>query len=71
MDQTFISILPEPRFSVVGGIYPAYEYTNEIKTNLFLAMGRTRYTMYTNMFSYTFTDLRSLTGIWEISKLIE
>ena len=65
MDQTYISIVPEIRYSPIGGTYPGYEYSSDLKTNLFLGMGRSQYTMYDNMFSYQFTDLRSLTGIWE------
>ncbi len=68
MDQTFISILPEPRYSTIGGIYPSYEDSSDVKNNLFLAMGRSQYTMFTNMYTFTFTDLRSLNGIWDLSK---
>lgn len=68
MDQTFISIVPEPRYAPVGGIYPSYEYASDIKSSLLLAMGKSQWTMYSNMFAYSFTDLRSLNGIWEMSK---
>jgi hypothetical protein len=64
MDQTFISIVPESRYSPIGGIYPGYEFL-DAKSNLFLSMGRTQYTMYDNMYVYQFNDLRALTGVWE------
>lgn len=65
MDQTFLSILPEPRYSPVGGIYTAYEFGDDTKNSLFLTMGRAQYTMYDNMYVYQFTDIRGLTGLWE------
>lgn len=66
MDQTFISITPEARYSPVGGMYPSYENsTNDIKNNLVLAMGRAQFEMFDNMYVYQFTGLRSLNGIWE------
>ena len=69
MDQTFISIVPETRYSPIGGIYPAYEYyVDPQRNNFFLSMGRSQYTMYDNMYVYQFTDLRSLNGIWEYGK---
>lgn len=70
MDQTFISIVPEPRYSPIGGIYPSYEHSSDIKNSLFLGMGRSFWTMYSNMFAYSFSDLRALTGIWEMSNLL-
>ncbi len=70
MDQTFISIMPEPRYATVGGIYPSYEYSSDDKNNLYLAMGRSQYTMYNNMYAFTFTDLRAVSGIWDLSKLL-
>jgi hypothetical protein len=66
MDQTFISIMPEPRYATVGGIYPSYEYSSDEKNNLYLAMGRSQYNMYNNMYAFTFTDLRAVSGIWEM-----
>lgn len=70
MDQTHISIVPEPRYGAFGGIYPSYEYSNEIKTNLYLAHGRNEIVMHENMYVYSFTDLRGLTGVWEKSKIL-
>ena len=67
MDQTHISILPEPRYGAFGGIYPSYEYSNEYKTNLYLAHGRSEFSMNDNMYVYSFTDLRGLNGVWEKS----
>ena len=68
MDQTFISIVPEPRFSPIGGIYPSYEHETDRKNNLYLGMGRSFWTMYSNIFAFSFTDLRAINGIWEMSK---
>jgi hypothetical protein len=65
MDQTFISIVPEPRYGAFGGIYPGYEYFGDVKNNLYLSHGKSQWTMYGNTFTYSFTDLRGLTGIWE------
>lgn len=65
MDQTHISLTPEPRYGAFGGIYPSYEYSSEIKSNLYLAHGRSEINMYENMYLYTFTDLRGLNGVWE------
>ncbi len=70
MDQTFISIVPEPRYSPIGGIYPSYEHSSDIKNSLFLGMGRSFWTMYSNLFAYSFSDLRALTGIWEMSNFL-
>jgi hypothetical protein len=67
MDQQFISIVPESRYSMVGGMYPSYEY-GDMKNNLFLSHGRNQYNMYGNMFTYSFTDLRGLNGLWQQSK---
>ena len=65
MDQTYLSMVPEPRYGVVGGIYPAYEYIGDTKSNLFLSLGRSQYVSYGNLFTYSFTDLRGLNGIWQ------
>ena len=68
MDQTYISISPEARYSPIGGIYPSYEYnSNDVKNNLYLGMGRAQFEMFDNMFYYQFTDLRSLSGMWDRS----
>ena len=68
MDQAFLSIVPEPRYSPIGGVYPAYELgdlNNDARNHLFISMGRAQYTMYDNMYVYQFQDLRGLTGIWD------
>ena len=70
MDQTHISILPESRYGAFGGIYPSYEYSNELKTNLYLAHGRSEIIMNDNMYVYTFTDLRGLNGVWEKTTIL-
>lgn len=69
MDQAFISITPQPRYFPIGGMYPSYESSNDLKNNLFLTMGRAQYEMFDDMHVYQFTDLRSLNGIWERSNL--
>lgn len=67
MDQTFISIVPEARYSPVGGTYHSYEQLNIDKNNLYLSMGTAQFNMYDNVYQYTFTDIRSLNGIWDHS----
>lgn len=70
MDQTYISITPEHRFSPIGGIYPSYESNlNQTKSNLYLGMGSAQYQMFDNMYIYQFTDLRYLKGLWDRSKI--
>ena len=65
MDQTFISILPEPRYSPIGGIYPSYEFGDDLRNSFFLSMGSAQYVKYDNMYVYQFTDIRGLNGIWD------
>lgn len=66
MDQTYISITPEQRYSPIGGIYPSYELNlNQTKSNLYLGMGSSQYEMFDNMYIYQFTDLRYLKGLWD------
>jgi hypothetical protein len=65
MDQTYLSIVPESRYSPVGGMYSSYEFGDDSANNLYLSMGREQYTMYDNMYAYQFTDMRGLTGLWE------
>lgn len=66
MDQTYISITPEARYSPIGGIYPSYEFSlNQTKNHLYLGMGSAQYEMFDNMFVYQFTDLRLLKGLWD------
>ena len=71
MDQAYLSIVPEARYSAIGGIYPAYEFgdmQSDIHNYLFLSMGRAQYVMYDNMYVYQFQDVRGVTGIWDYGK---
>ena len=73
MDQTFLSVVPEARYSTVGGLYPGYEYTSSDATrssSLLLAMGRSQFTMYNNMYAFTFGDVRALSGVWDAGKTL-
>jgi hypothetical protein len=69
MDQTRISISPQPRYGAFGGIYPSYENSNEMRSNLYLVHGRNQLNMIDTMFTFIFTDLRGLNGVWEQSNL--
>ena len=69
MDQTHISILPEPRHGAFGGTYPAYEEANAgAQGNFYLAHGSSQFFMHQTMYAYMFTDAYGLNGIWEKCK---
>ena len=70
MDQKHISIVPEPRYGSFGGMHPSYEYGNDAKSSFFIAHGRAQYYSFDNMYAYTFTDLRGITGVWEKSNFL-
>lgn len=60
-----------PRYGAAGGLYPSYEKSDPRINNFFVLHGQSingqyiyQY-MYGDLFKYSFTDLRSLNGIWQ------
>lgn len=67
MDQTYISIVPDARHGAFGGMYPSYESKTTSSSNFYLAHGSSQFYMHDTMYTYIFTDLYGVNGIWEKS----